>query len=164
MIPMASVLIASLVVAAVELVGCSSDNTATTTNTPFDSGTVTVPEGGATPSAVAISVAGKGVVVSADGVPATSGPNGYAGADGGSPIVDCIAPNSGACSAPQGIVIYAVPNPGNAFAGWSVIADGGAAVISADTNISIEPGIGSPLTATFVSASPSSPSDAGGGG
>jgi hypothetical protein len=163
---LASVLFTSLVVATVE-VGCSSDNTATPAPGSFDSGTVTVPEAGPTAGSVSIMIVGSGYVVSADGTPQDGGPNGFVGADGGSPVVDCSS-SSTSCSAPQGITLYEVPIPGSTFNGWSVQADGGTAIISTDTSIQIGAGTGSPLTATFstnVNGPDAAPiPDAGSGG
>jgi hypothetical protein len=163
---LASVLLTSLVVATVEG-GCSSSSTPAAGPGPFDSGTVTVPEAGPTAGSVAITVVGSGYVVSADGTPQDGGPNGFVGADGGAPTVDCSS-SSTSCSAPQGITLYEVPIAGSTFNGWTVQADGGTAIISTDTSIQITPGIGSPLTATFstnVNGPDAAPiPDAGSGG
>jgi hypothetical protein len=137
-------LFTSLVVATVEG-GCSSSSSPATTAGSFDSGTVTVPEAGPSAGSVTITVVGQGFVVSAEGTPQDGGPNGFVGPDGGAPIVDC----PGSCTAPQGISLYASPAGGNVFNAWSVVADGGSVVISTDPDITITPGIGSPLTATF---------------
>jgi hypothetical protein len=164
---LASVLFTSLVVATVE-VGCSSDDNSNQALTPFDSGTVTTPEASVGAGPVTIAVVGGGVVVSADGTPQDGGPNGFVGADGGSPIVDC--PSS--CTAPQGIVLYAVPTQGNVFYAWSVQGSEGGAVTSTNNSIQVSAGTGTPLTATFVpningldaAVPPSSTPDAGSGG
>jgi len=164
---LASALFPSLLLATLQ-VGCSSDDNSTTTQTPFDSGGVTVPEAAANPGTVTITVVGKGYVVSADGVQQDGGPNGFVGADGGAPTIDCATGATGAnCTAAQGTTLYAYPSPANVFLGWSVAGN----VISTDTNIVITSGVGSPLTATFglpgsggVDAGPSPPADSGAGG
>jgi hypothetical protein len=143
-IALGSVLFSSTLIVAAAQTGCSSSSTPPAALTPFDSGTPTVPAAGAAPGSVTVTVVGKGYVVSADGVPADGGPNGFmVSPDGG---VDC----PGACTAGQATVLYAIPVPGNQFAGWSVMADGGSSVISTATNYVISAGTGSPLTATFV--------------
>jgi hypothetical protein len=67
--------------------------------------------------------------------------NGFIGADGGSPIVDCPS----ACRAPEGVTVYAVPAQGNQFAGRSVAGT----TVSTQDAITITPSLGEPLTATF---------------
>ena len=167
---LASVVFPSMLLATLQ-VACSSDNGGNSTQTPFDSGTIVAPEASVAAGSVTIVVVGKGLVVSDDGVPHDGGPNGFAGPDGGSPAVDCSS-SGGACSAPQGTVLYAVPAPYNVFAGWSVGGgEGGAATIASDNNLTITPGVGGPVTATFVPASagadaapPPPVKDAGGAG
>jgi hypothetical protein len=155
---LASVLFTSLVAAtAIVEVGCSSDDNSNTANTPFDSGNPITPEASAGPGSVTVAVAcpagvaSCGVVVSADGTPQDGGPNGFVGADGGSPLVDCAA-NAGACIAPQGTTLYTYAVQGFTLVGWTVPVEGGIATISTDTSLQITAGTGSPLTATFATA------------
>jgi uncharacterized repeat protein (TIGR02543 family) len=94
--------------------------------------------------------------VSNDAIPQDGGPNGFVGDGGGPPLVDCPT----ACTAPQGTVLYAYPQvgtflsdggvdlPGYVFVGWST-GDAGA-IISTYTSLTVGPGTGSPLTATFA--------------
>jgi len=101
----------------------------------------------------------------------------FAGVDGGAPVVDC--PSS--CTAPQGTILYAVtvagdpyaspPTPASEFVGWSVVGAEGGVNVSTALDFQIVPGTGSPITATFTTASngpdaaaPPAVHDAGGGG
>ena len=87
---LASVFFTSLAMATFQ-VACSSGNSSSSSLTPFDSGVPNVPEASAaTPGPVTVTVVGKGYIVSSDGVPVTTGGvNGFAGVDGGAPVVDC---------------------------------------------------------------------------
>jgi hypothetical protein len=172
---LASVVFPSLVLAAVQ-VACSSDNSSNPTPTPFDSGAIAVPEASVGAGPVTIIVKGKGTVVSDEAKPTATG---YAGPDGAAPVVNCTSAG-GACTAPQGIVLYALPQAGSTgvtpavpswvFSGWSVAGGEGGATIANDTNLTITPGVGSPVTATFdltsSGAQPPPPpvTDAGGAG
>jgi hypothetical protein len=138
MILLASALVPSLLVA-----GCSSDDNSNNAQyTPYDSGTVAVPDAAEGAHAVTVQVVGSGSVVSTDGAQTGSGT--FVGVDGGSPLVDC--PKN--CTAPQGVGLYAWASKTTVFVGWSV-GDAGA-VISSDPNYTVDPSTGSPLIATFA--------------
>jgi hypothetical protein len=163
---LASALFPSMLLAAVQI-GCSSDDSSNSTvvNTPFDSGAVIVPASPARPGAVTLLVSGKGEVVSSDGKLEGTQNNGFAGIDGGAPIVDC----PGACSAGQGTILYAYATStggDNVFLGWSVA---GGEVISTDLSYTVSSWTQSPLTATFGPGGgpvtpPTPVADAGAGG
>ena len=104
---LASALFPSLILAVLQT-GCSSDDNSNTTVTypPFDSGTVVVPAAPAKAGTVTVTVVGKGAVVSSDGRLEGSKNNGFVGADGGAPVVDC----PGACTVAQGTTVYALPD------------------------------------------------------
>jgi hypothetical protein len=171
---LASVFFASVVVAAVE-VGCSSDDNSTTPYTPFDSGSPSVPEaGGPSPSAVAITVVGKGYIVSSDGVQVEAGasnPTGFIGVDGG-PVVDCTQGSTSGCTAPQGTVLYVYASQNWTFAGWSAPASEAGGYFNTDPDLIVGAATPGAVTATFVvqnngpDAAPPAPTpvaDSGGG-
>lgn len=157
---LASVVFPSLVLATF-LVGCSSDSSSSSPAlTPYDSGTVSVPEAGASPTAVKIIVVGKGTVSSFTDL---------AGPDAGPPAVNCTA-TGGACTAAQGIVLDANAQEGDpyanppvqdwVFAGWTTPGGEGGIVIDPTNYLTITSGILGPITATFVTSSPPMPTPA----
>jgi hypothetical protein len=145
---MRPMILASALVPALLLAGCSSDDNSNPSYTPFDSGTVSVPDAGSGFHAVSITVngSGKGTVVSADGVQTDTGT--FVGPDGGAPGVDCTSGATTGCSASQGTVVYATPTAGSVFVGW-IDGDAGAQV-STDPNFTIDDSTSSPLIATFA--------------
>jgi uncharacterized repeat protein (TIGR02543 family) len=158
MVLLASALFPSLLLISIQA-GCSGDDNATPTPPLPDSGPISVPDANPGAQPVTVAIVGKGIVVSNDGVPQDGGPNGFVGDGGGSPVTDC----PGACTAPQGTVLYAYPQlgtffpdggvnqPGYVFVGWST-GDAGA-IINTFANFTVGSGTGSPLTATFTLAS-----------
>ena len=167
---LASVLFASVAVVAAVQAGCSSGNNGggTSSNPPFDAGVVVVPDGGSMfAGPVTITVSGNGYVQSNDGT----------GGDGGTgPSVNCGTLANGskgtACTAAQGLTLYANPNMGAAWGDWSATVDGGAVEVQASQDYAVISATPNPLTANFVTQSngpdsaapPVVPMDSGTGG
>ena len=102
----------SLTTAGALQMACSSDDSSSAALTPFDSGTVSVPEAGAqAPSSIVVQVQGQGVVASSDAQPVDGGLVGKV-------VCSAEGPPS-QCAAPQHATLYAVPATGWLLSRWT---------------------------------------------
>jgi hypothetical protein len=136
-------------------VACSSsDDSSSATLTPFDSGTVVVPEAGPAPVPITIQVQGKGTVYSADAHP-----------EGGvlTGALVCTATSTPAqCTPPLRTTVYGIPAEGWVFSRWTTT--GLAATVDLGrgaSSYSINPASPSPLIAVFVPEGGGAAPDAG---
>jgi hypothetical protein len=102
------------------LTACSSDdnNNSVSSYTPFDSGSVTVPEAGSAPTPITVQLQGQGGVYSADVHPADGGLSGA--------LICTAASTPAQCTAPLRTTIYAIAAEGWVFSRWTTPGlDGG---------------------------------------
>jgi hypothetical protein len=142
--------------------GCSSDDSASSspTYTPFDSGTVIVPEAGPGPSRVTIQVQGEGTVRSSDAHLVDGGEVGKVTCAAEAPASECLAP--------QYSTLYAVASPNWVLSRWTTTGLADTVDLAAgNPSITIAATTPSPLIAVFVpegqtgTTPPASSDDAG---
>jgi hypothetical protein len=132
------------VLAAIVLSGCSSDDNSASALTPFDSGSVSVPEAAPPPAEfVQVQVQGQGTVESSDAHVVDGGTVGLVVCSVGSPASQC--------SAQRDTTLYALPAVGWVASTWTTT--GLAAGISLDgatTSYAVTAGTPSPLIVIFA--------------
>ena len=123
---------------------CSSDDSASSPLTPFDSGSPAVPEAGPLlPGPVTVQVQGNGTVYSSDAQPTDAGLVGVVACTTGSP--------ASMCTAPQRTTLYAVPVAGWVFSGWTTTGmANGVEFGQGSTTITVNSTTPSPLIGVFV--------------
>ena len=139
----AMVALAPALLASGVLIACSSDDSSSSSLTPFDSGSVTVPEAGPQPVPITVQVQGQGTVYSAD---VHAGEGGLTGA------LVCTATSTPAqCTAPMRTTLYAIPAVDWVLSGWTTTGLApGVDLGQGATSYSVGPGSPSPVIAVFV--------------
>jgi hypothetical protein len=135
---------ASVLLLSAAVTACSSDDSSQSSLTPFDSGSVTVPEAGAQPTEfIQVQVQGQGMVESSDVTTVDGGLVGQV-------ICSATAP-AGECMAPQRTTLYALPAEGWVVSGWSTTGlASGISLDGATTSYSVTAATPTPLIVTFV--------------
>ena len=137
------------------LTACSSsDNNPVSSFTPFDSGSVPVPEAGPQPTPITVQVQGHGTVYSADVHPADGGLVG---------TFTCGASSTPAqCTAPLRATLYALAEPDYILARWTTTGLAASADLGHGSNsYTVGTSSPSPLIAVFVPLGTTGVSDAG---
>jgi hypothetical protein len=137
--------------ASVGTMACSSDDSSQSPSySPFDSGTVVVPEAGAPAHAmVSIQIQGQGTVESSDAQPGDAGFVGQTTCGSGSPASDC--------TARLDTTLYAIPAVGWVFQGWTSTAlPTGTDLGSGSSAYTVAPETPNPLIVVFAPQNASS--------
>ncbi len=146
--------LASLLGVSAALVACSSDDSSSAPTTPFDSGTVVVPEAAAaTPEFIQVQVQGQGTVATSNVADVD------AAVEGEIVCTETSAPAQ--CMARTDTTLYAVAATGWVVSVWT--AKGvtpGVSIDGATTSYTVSAGTPSPLIVVFV-PQPGAPADAG---
>ena len=135
------------------LMGCSSDDSASIASSPFDGGTVIVPEAGPQPLELkTVQVQGEGTVASGDDL-----------ADSGVGEVACAAGSPASlCTARQGTTLYAIAAVGWVLSGWTTTGLApGVDITGGASNYTITAASPSPLIVVFIPQAGGTPVDAG---
>jgi hypothetical protein len=155
------VALGALLITIGSVMACSSDDSSSPQQEPFDSGSVTVPEAGPqAQAAVTVQVQGSGTVQSSDAQPADGGTSGTVVCSATSPATQCVAPVR--------TTLYAIPAVGWVLSGWTTTGLApGVSLAGTFSSYTVTTATPSPLIAVFIpqaqGGSPP-PSDAGGGG
>jgi hypothetical protein len=139
---------ACLTLSTAAVVGCSSDPSGSSEPDPFDSGTVVVPEAGATESpTVQIQVQGQGTVESSDVHLVDGGPVGQ---------VICTSAGGAACAAARHTTLYALPASGWKVSEWTAQGgfDSGLGLPNVTSDYQVDLSSPNPLVVVFIPIEP----------